>query len=100
MYNHNSQFISGGSFPVAQSVQSNAPIESLTNAVANLATKAAALNDQLAFVRLRVFGEGESSPNRAPSEPSGTPSVAVSVALLNGELDNAHAQVSSILNRL
>lgn len=76
----------------------NAPVEALTDRSARNVEALYELNKSLARLRARLFGEGENEPDEVPG--SKQPPLEMSIGGVEYETRNAHAQVSSILNRL
>jgi len=82
----------------AQCNQTTPDAPPLTGRAADQVASLYELNRSLGRLRERLFGEGETVPDEVPG-PKG-PALEVSIGGMEYQTRNAHAQVSSILERL
>jgi hypothetical protein len=103
MYNqqqYSNTTLNGGSFVVG-AVPAPPPTDQTLNIrAAQLAEGMEQTNMRLATLRGKLFGEGESAPIQPPQANGPLPSVSSCIARAEQELQVAHDQLASILNRL
>jgi hypothetical protein len=94
MYNQSNSNTYTVNIPPAQP---NISVESLATRASNLLVELADLNNRLADLRQRIFGESEPAAN---GEKGLNPPLQACIEIAQQQAAAASAQVSSILNRL